>query len=95
MRPMPPKPKRMPSLRKNTLTLLASLAILATSLAGCVTADGKPGRVCPPLIPYSQAYLNETADELEEILDRYPHVARMVSDYGVTRKHIRACLGQK
>lgn len=65
------------------------------SLGGCVKATGSPGRVCPPLIPYTQAYLNGVADELDQILATYPKVAKMVSDYGITRKHIRACLKQR
>lgn len=47
---------------------------------------------CPPLKEYDKLFQSALAKEIEEMLYRYPYTLRALSDYGITRDQIRACL---
>jgi hypothetical protein len=61
-------------------------------LAGCVPGQGI---TCPQLKHYSQAFLNQVADEVETSMNTSPGMVQMLKDYGVTRSAIKVCLQHK
>lgn len=73
------------------LPLIVTLTVL---LIGCVPGSIKLADVCPTLFPYNKEFTTELARETEEVLDKYPHVAQVIIDNGVTRKQIRACMAK-
>lgn len=65
------------------------LAIFVTasfSLSGCMSYPVGSG--CPPLVQYSAETQRKAADELDR-LPKDSVVARMITDYGKTRKACR------
>lgn len=71
------------------LLLTGTLTLL---LSGCVPGSIKLADICPTLFPYDAEFQQELAREMEEILDTYPAVAKVIVDNGVTRQQIRSCL---
>ena len=49
-------------------------------------------RLCPPLQTYSEEFRQKLAEEYAEVIKLYPHVAKVVRDYNVTRDDVRSCL---
>lgn len=70
----------------------AIVIALATSLAAC-----KPGGAitCPTIRGYSAAFQAAAARELDTIDKTAPHLAQMISDYGVERDAIRECIKRR
>jgi hypothetical protein len=77
-------------LRTITLKIALTLALLTTPLAGCKTEVFS--RLCPPLKEYNQEFRTKLAAEMTEALGKYPTILQVITDYGVTRDDIRACI---
>lgn len=65
---------------------LAIFVMASSSLTGCMSTQINTG--CPPLVEYSAETQRKAADELES-LPKGSVVARMITDYGKTRKACR------
>ncbi len=67
----------------------AMLVVLVLLLAACKQGGAV---TCPTLRGYSPAFMAAAAREIESLGRSTPHVAQMLSDYGVERDAIRECL---
>jgi hypothetical protein len=64
---------------------------LLLSLTACETA-GFRANVCPPIVEYSKAQMQQAGDELEAIAGLgFVMVPQMIEDYGRERAMLRAC----
>lgn len=66
--------------------LLTISVMVSFSLTGCMSTQINTG--CPPLVQYSAETQRRAADELEK-LPKDSALAKMITDYGKTRKACR------
>ena len=69
---------------------LAALLTATSLLAGCGTARSDLVSACPPVVAYSQPFLDRAAQELG-FLPAGSAIQEMLADYAVMRDQARAC----
>ena len=73
----------------SSMRQLTVLAIATISVTACATGPSSLV-VCPPVVPYDQAFLDRAVAELDLLPDSSA-LETMISDYAVMRDQARAC----
>ena len=71
--------------------MMLGVGLLSIQLISCQKVVSRV-TACVPLQAYSLEFQLEAGRELMEIMDTHPNVSKMMTDFGVSRDLIRACL---
>ncbi len=77
----------------NSKLLLIGLALATSLLTSCATAPSEPQHACPPVVQYSQDFMDTAAEELGVLgeMRNYSVIVEMMKDYAVMREQARVC----